>query len=107
MVNIKQYYIKYFDQMTIIFKHIYISYSKQIWKIEELGNDRLIDCFQRHVNPPRAILYLEVKKSCSIYVHIYIFCVVFTKESFLSTVLFNTNNFWPIIGTLIGTTSPS
>ena len=51
----------------------------------------LADWFYRHINQSRVILYLEVRESRLIYVHIY--TCFFRAFFFLHTVLSNTNNF--------------
>ena len=45
---------------------------------------RLIDWFEQHVKLPKVILCLEIRESLSLYVRIYIFCVV-VSESFFCT----------------------
>ena len=38
--------------------------------------------FKRYVKLSRVILCLEIKELCSLYIYIYIFCVIISKEFF-------------------------
>ena len=70
----------------------------------------LIFFFFRHVNPSKVILYREVWKSCSLYIHMYIFlCVVVFWGGWVFSVCsdyFFNKSIWPIAENLTDTTAP-
>ena len=43
----------------------------------------MIDWLKRHVNLSSFILCLEIRELLLLYIHIYIFCVVISQESFV------------------------